>query len=309
MKVAVVGAGAMGSIVGGKIAASNEPVVLIDLWEAHRAVIRERGLTIESDGNPITVKCQIERKIPAGDAYDLAIVLVKSYHTQAAVEEIKSHLSPDGMLLSLQNGLGNEDIIAGIVGPERTLGGSLGFGGNVIAPGHVKYSNPSGAVYVGPLVPQAMAKAEAAARLLAKAGFNAHSHANILAVKWQKALLNVAISALVSILDMPNRVAGDEPRFRNAMIAACAEAIAVAKKKGIDLIGGDDPTKYVSSGIDPHSYEHRASMLMDLQNGKKTEIEFMNGAIERYGAEVGIPTPINTVLAAAIRRIEKERVN
>lgn len=307
MNIAIIGAGAMGSIIGGMLASARENVVLVDPWREHVDAINARGLTIDTEKGSTTTAVRATPALTPSETVDLAVILVKSYHTRDAVEALRPHLAANGSVLSLQNGLGNEETVAEIIGPSRTFGGSLNFGGNVVGPGHVKCSNSQGEVYVGALDKAARPRADAIAALFAKASFNAKSHPDILAVKWNKAFVNVAINALVSIVDEPNRVAGEKPLYRKVMIAACAEALAVAKKKGIHLIGGDEPEQYVSSGVDTHSYQHRASMCIDLRNGKKTEIEFMNGAIERFGAELGVSTPINTLLTASVRRIEKER--
>jgi 2-dehydropantoate 2-reductase len=305
MKIGIIGAGAMGSIVGARLTQAGVDTTLFDTWREHADTIRSEGLTVETDDGPFTVNVPIFDS-PADDMrFDVVVILVKAQSTLAAAKIARNHLGQDGVAISFQNGLGNEEIVADVVGAECTLGGTLYFGGNVIAPGRVKHSNSKGGVAVGGLRPAGRAAAERLASALGRAGFECRVDDDVMALKWQKALLNVGTNPFATILNLPNRAAGDLPDIRQAMIACCAEAIAVAKARGIALPGGDDPYDYVRQGTDVHNYAHKSSMCIDLAAGRKTEVDTMNGAIARFGAEVNVATPLNTAVTAAIHRIEQ----
>lgn len=307
MKIGIIGAGAMGSIVGARLAKAGIDVTLFDTWREHADAIRTNGLTIEMDDGPFTVTLPIHDR-PAPDMrFDIVVTLVKSHSTRAAAMIAREHLAEGGAVISFQNGLGNEEVIAEVIGPERTLGGTLYFGGNVIGPAHVKHSNPHAGIAVGGLTPEGQGPARHLAEALRAADFECRVEDDVMAVKWQKALLNVGTNPFATILNLPNRAAGDIPGIRQAMIACCAEAIAVAKAKGVRLPGGDDPHDYVRQGTDVHNYEHKSSMCIDLAAGRKTEVDFMNGAISAFGAQYGVPTPLNTTVTAAIHRVEQEK--
>ncbi|MGV6875554.1 ketopantoate reductase family protein [Pseudochelatococcus sp. B33] len=306
MKIGIIGAGAMGSIVGARLTRAGVDTTLFDTWREHADAIRANGLTIEMDDGPFTVPARIFARPADGMRFDVVVILVKAQATRQAAAIAGEHLAGSGAVISFQNGLGNEEVVADVVGAGRTLGGTLYFGGNVIAPGRVKHSNPKAGIAVGALRAEGRAAAGRLAEALRRAGFACKVDDDVMALKWQKALLNVGTNPFATILNLPNRAAGDHPDIREAMIACCSEAIAVAKARGIALPGGDDPRDYVRQGTDVHNYEHKSSMCMDLAAGRATEVDTMNGAIARFGAEVGVATPLNTTVTAAIHRIEQE---
>lgn len=306
-RVAVCGAGAMGGILGAGLVRGEVDVVLVDTWKDHVEAMRKNGLRIESEEGVETVKVHATTELAGIAPVDLLIVLVKAPFTETVMRTAGPVLAPGAAVLSLQNGIGNEEIIAASVGPERTLAGSLYFGGLVRSPGVIHCSARDAGLAVGAFDPAGRAAAETAHALLKQGGFKAKLHDNILAVKWQKAMLNVGISAITSILGQPIRVAAEQPGVREAMIAACEEGLEVVRSKGLSLGDDRDAAQYVSSGVDIHDYVHKASMCLDIEAGRPTEIEFINGAIARLGQELGVRTPINTILTAAIRRLERKK--
>jgi 2-dehydropantoate 2-reductase len=293
----------MGSLTAARLAAAGVDVTVIDTWREHVEAIARNGLSVESDEgvqiHRINATCDI-----AGTARaDFVILLVKAYHTAQAMRSTGPLLKPDAVVVSLQNGLGNEDIIAEKIGADRTLAGSLYFGGNVVRPGVVRFSGQA-EITLGALTAGGHPAAAALQTLLIRAGFATALSDDILAVKWQKALLNVGNSAISTILGLPVRVAAELPGVRAAMAASCAEGMEVARRAGVALPPGKEALAYVGAGIDSHSREHKVSMLLDIEAGKPTEVEFMNGAIVRYAEKLGVNVPINLVLTNAIRRIE-----
>ena len=305
-RVAVAGAGAMGGIIGAGLARGGVDVTLVDTWAAHVEAIDRDGVRIVSADGEEAVPVRATTSMDDVGPVDLLIVLVKAQQTENVMRTAGSLLAHGAAVLSLQNGIGNEDVIAAAVGAGRTLGGSIYFGGSVQQPGVIHCSARDADVVVGAIDRAGRTSAEDACRLLRRGGFNAKIHDDILAVKWRKVIVNVGINAMTGVLGLPSRIAADRPEIREAMVAACAEALAVARAKDVPLIGGDDPAHYVGSGVDVHDYRHKASMCRDIEAGRPTEIEFINGAIVRMGRELGIPTPVNTVLTAAIRSLERK---
>ena len=306
-RVAVCGAGAMGGVLGAGMAQGGVDVILVDTWKEHVKAVRKDGLRIESADGVETVKVRATTELTGIDPVDLLIVLVKAPYTADVMRLAGPALAPGAAVLSLQNGIGNEDIIAAAVGPERTLAGSMYFGGQVRGPGVVHCSARDAGLVVGAVDAAGRAAAEMACALLTQGGFNTKLDDDVLAIKWRKAMLNVGISAIASILGQPIRLAAEQPGVRQAMIASCEEALEVARRKGVALGDDCDAAQFISSGVDIHDTVQRASMCLDLEAGRPTEIEFINGAIVRLGQELGVPTPINTVITAAVRRLEREK--
>jgi 2-dehydropantoate 2-reductase len=302
-RVAIIGGGAMGSLMAGRMSSAGISVVVMDTWLEHVEAISREGLRVESDNGPELHRIDATSDLRAVSDADFIILLVKAYRSADALAAAVPFLKPDSVVASFQNGLGNEDIIANAVGADRTLAGSLYFGGNVVKPGVVRYSGQPEAA-LGALTPAGHPAAVVLQGLLQRAGFGASLSEDILAIKWQKALLNVGNSAIGTIVGKPIRAAAEQPGIRAAMEASCAEGIEVAKRLGVKLPEEKEPASYVGAGIDHHSYEHKVSMLLDVEAGMPTEIEFMNGAIVRYAERLGMKVPINVVLTAAIRRIE-----
>ncbi len=283
MKIGMLGCGAMGSILGAQLTRAGVSTTLIDKWVEHVDAMCRGGLTVSTDEGYFTVAVRALTRPDPLEKFDIVVILVKSQATAEAATIAKDMLSEGGAVVSFQNGLGNEAVISGIVGMERTIGGTIYFGGNVIGPAHVKKSQLRGKIAVGALSEGARSAARALSAALNEAQFDCEVQDDVLALKWQKALVNMGVNAFATILNEPNRVAGDRPSIRAAMEACSQEAIAVARAKGVALPGGDDPKNYVRQGTDVHNYEHRSSMALDLAAGKMTDVNVRNGVIERLG--------------------------
>ena len=306
-RVAVCGAGGMGGVLGAGMTRGGVDVVLVDTWKEHVEAMSKNGLRIESEEGVETVTVRATTDLTSIDPVDLLLVVVKAPFTEDVMRVAGPILAPGAAVLGLQNGIGNEEIIAAAVGPERTLAGSMYFGASVKSPGVIHCSAKDEGIAIGAIDPAGRAAAEKAVLVLKQGGFNTKLHDDVLALKWQKGMLNVGISAISSILDQPVRVAAEQPGVREAMTASCEEGMEVARRKGVSLGDDRNAAQYISSGIDIHDYVHKASMCLDIEAGRPTEIEFINGAIARLGLELGVPTPINTVITAAIRRLEREK--
>jgi 2-dehydropantoate 2-reductase len=301
MKIAVVGAGAMGCLFGGKLSALAD-VWLIDLWAEHVAAMQTRGLQlIEPDGaeQNICVRAVSDIKQVA-DAIDLALIFVKSNRTEWAARQAAQMLAPDGLALTLQNGLGNLDVIAKIVGDARAVQGVTAHGATLLGPGHVRHAGV-GATHLATRAAIAT-RVENIARLFNDAGFETHLSDNLDSLVWGKLVVNVGINALTAILRVPNSALDEVPAARTLLERAVNEAVAVANAKQITLPYGDAIAQVLN--VARATGSNHSSMLQDVLRGAATEIDVINGAIVREGERVGVATPVNRTLTELVQAIE-----
>lgn len=308
MKICVLGAGALGCAIGGVLTEAGHEVWLINRNTAQVEAMSQRGLVLRSDGLDRTVRVRVVTTAagvsPASGPADLLIVLVKSFHTAEAMHSALGLLGPETVVLSLQNGLGHVDILAGIVGGERVLAGKTYAGGTQLAPGYVEAGTRGKRTLIGEPAGGLSARATAIASAFSAAGLDTTVSDNIMGVAWDKLLINVATGALSAITRLTYGGLYSVPEVEACALAAVAEAMAVARASGVTL-SIDNPAQawhMASAGL---PYEFKASMLQSLEKGSVTEVDYINGAVVRQGALCGVPTPVNQTLVAAIKGIEK----
>ena len=309
MKICVLGAGALGCAVGGVLTEAGHEVWLINRNAAQVEAMNQRGLILRSDGVDRTVRVRAATSAAGVDAAgvpaDLLIVLVKSFHTEAAMRAALPLLGPETVVLSLQNGLGNEDILADVVGRERVLAGKTYVGGTQLAVGHVAAGTRGKRTLVGELDGAISARSTRIASVFNAAGLNTTVSDNIVGAVWDKLLINVATGALSGITRLTYGDLYRVPEIEACALAAVAEAMAVARASGVVLSFAQpiDAWRTAAAGL---PYEFKASMLQSLEKGSVTEVDFINGAVVRQGARYGVPTPVNQTLVAAIKGIEQK---
>jgi len=308
LKICVLGAGALGCAIGGVLTEAGHEVWLINRNTAQVEAMSQRGLVLRSDGIDRTVRVRVVTTAagvsPASGPADLLIVLVKSFHTAEAMHSALGLLGPETVVLSLQNGLGHVDILAGIVGGERVLAGKTYAGGTQLAPGYVEAGTRGKRTLIGEPAGGLSARATAIAGAFSAAGLDTTVSDNIMGVAWDKLLINVATGALSAITRLTYGGLYSVPEVEACALAAVAEAMAVARASGVTL-SIDNPAQawqIASAGL---PYEFKASMLQSLEKGSVTEVDYINGAVVRQGALCGVPTPVNQTLVAAIKGIEK----
>jgi 2-dehydropantoate 2-reductase len=305
MRYLVMGAGALGSVFGGLLQHDGQSVAFIGRG-AHFDHLTTRGLAIEGIWGKFRVGPVASPSVSAG-AYDVILLCVKSFDTQEACRRVKGLLAPQGLVVSVQNGLGNLEIIAREFGPERTVGARVIFGAQIIRPGVVRVTVYAEPVLVGPLVPNhPQASLAQVAADLDRAGIPTRQVDDIMTHLWGKVLYNCALNPLGTILGVPYGALGDHPQIRGFMRRIIEEIYQVAGAKGIPL-GHADAATYFNFFIDnlvPATADHRPSMWQDLQAGRRTEIEALNGAICRYGEAFGVATPYNDAVSRLVRFLE-----
>jgi 2-dehydropantoate 2-reductase len=300
MKIVIVGAGAMGSLFASLLAKSKEEVWLLDKDKDRAAKINHSGISVEGLSN---FKAQIKATADPQEigTTDLVIICVKSYHTKEAMLFAKPVIGDDTMALTLQNGFGNVEVIGEIVGSDKVLGGVTNAGATLIECGKVRYAG-KGETVVGTLDGRINVEMRYIRELFNKVGLETKISRDIKGLIWSKLIINVGINALTAITRLNNGKLVELDGTRKIMRDAVTEAVKVAKRKRIKLIY-DDPLAKVEAVCEATS-ANVSSMLQDVLRNKRTEIDFINGVIVRQGQEMGIPTPVNSLLVDLVKTIE-----
>lgn len=306
MRICILGAGALGSAIGGTLADGGHDVTLINRNRQHVDTIEANGLMLRAGSDTRVVRLKAATDTQGMKPVDLVLVLVKSLDTHAAMQAARHIVGPATMVLSLQNGLGQEEVLAGIVGAENVLAGKTYAGGVMLAPGLVIAGIAGKETIIGELNGEVSPRIQALAKTLTEAGLETHTSPNIRAVMWDKLLVNVATGALAAITGMTYGELYALPQMEATAVAAVAEAMAVARALDIALATDDPRAPWVKAGagLPP---EFKTSMLQSLEKGRLTEIDFINGAVVRAGAATGIATPVNATLVALVKGIEARR--
>lgn len=302
MRFLVVGAGAIGSAFGGFLRKAGEEVCLAGRPEGIAAIL-EKGLLITGIWGEHRVSSFHNLNMAHhSETFDAILICVKSYDTAAAARRVRGLIGDQTLVISLQNGLGNMETIRKNIHHSSVLGGRVIFGAQVPAPGEVKIT-----VYTQPVMigfpdmarrhyPKAlMDKAAAVAAIISRAGIPCEFTEEIEKYLWAKLLYNCALNPLGAIHGVCYGKLAEKQEWRDTMDAVVREIFEVAKAKGVSL-SWQRPEEFLEvfySKLVPDTYHHRSSMLQDIEKGKKTEIESMNGMVVKYGVETGVAVPVN----------------
>ncbi len=302
MKIAIIGAGAMGSLFGGRLALAGEEVWLLDVWEEHVRTINDKGLTIAAAGGDIVARPKATTRTEDIGTAELVIVFVKSTATAKAAGTAAGLLGPDTAVLTLQNGYGNAEAIAAAVGAGRVIAGTTAQGATLLGPGRIMHGG-SGETHIGELGGGLTARLQKIATCLTRAGIPTIADDNVASLIWGKLIVNVGINALTGITGLKNGELADHEETRQVLALAVEEAVKVADAAGVKLPYGDPVEKVLAVAV--ATAQNRSSMLQDLSGGRMTEIEAINGALVREGERYGVATPVNRVLTLLIKALEK----
>jgi 2-dehydropantoate 2-reductase len=303
MKICMLGSGALGSALGGVLTEGGNDVWLIDAWAEHVDAMNRQGLKLRDGGVDRTVKVKARTAADGIGPAELIVVLVKSYHTREAIEKAGPIIGPDSAVMSLQNGLGHEEILADAVGKDRVLAGKTYAGGVLLGPGHVIAGTKGKYTYIGELDGRITERATTIAETFTRAGLPTEVSTNIIGTMWDKLLINVATGALSGITRLPYGDLYSIPEVRQCALAAVAEGVAVAKMLGVKLTS-DKPEDAWNLAAEGLPREFKTSMLQSIEKGTPTEIDFINGSVVRYGERAKVPTPVNRALVACVKGIE-----
>jgi 2-dehydropantoate 2-reductase len=302
MKIAVVGAGAMGSLFGAMLAEAGNEVWLYDVWLEHVKAINQAGLRIEREGITRTIEIRAtDDPVQIGRA-ELVIIFVKSSRTNAAAETAQTIAGSDGSVMTLQNGMGNADVIAEFIEPERILAGTTSHGATLLGPGSIRHAG-SGPTTIGPWAQgeDGMYRAGQYADVFSRAGINTEFVANVRSVVWNKLLINIGINAITALTNIKNGQILDLEITRELSRAAVNEAINVARELKITVY--DDALDVVFNVAEATAL-NRSSMGQDVDGLRQTEIAAINGFIVREAKKLGLSAPVNFTLTALIQTLE-----
>ncbi|CAB3758779.1 2-dehydropantoate 2-reductase [Burkholderia puraquae] len=308
MKIAILGAGALGCAIGATLTEGGHETWLIDRSPAHVDAMRTHGLRVDDASGSRKVQVRATTQPDEAGAAEVVIVLVKSFHTDAAIRSAQALVGPETQVLSLQNGLGHEDILADAVGRERVLAGKTYVGGVLRGAGHIESGVVGKQTIIGELDGRVTDRVRRIAEAFSNAGLETRVSGNIVGTMWDKLLVNVATGALTGITSLTYGQLYDEPLLKATSLAAVAEAIAAAKAAGVTL-SMTDPEQAWTLAAEGLPAAFKTSMLQSLEKGSMTEIDFINGSVVRWGARHGVPTPVNATLVACIKGIERAMVD
>lgn len=297
MKVAVVGAGAVGCYYGGLLAKSGHQVVLIGR-PVHVEAIRSNGLVLERATGREQIRLQASTSPDVVKDADLILVCVKSADTADTATQIAPYLPAGARILSLQNSVGNAQILRDVLG-RPAIATAVYVGTEMVGPGHVRHHG-QGSLMIG-----SGPKSDALAALLEEAGVPTKISDDIEAVLWAKLIVNCAYNALSAITDQPYGQIIAQAEARVMITNIVAECEAVARACGIKVFAGQlERVMAVGESMAGQF----SSTAQDLRRGRPTEIDYLNGYIVRQGIVRGLPTPINQALLAMVKIMEAKIV-
>ncbi|WP_244851664.1 ketopantoate reductase family protein [Caballeronia sp. SL2Y3] len=304
MKIAFLGAGALGCAIGSALTEGGHETWLVDRSEQHVKAMSSDGLQVDDERGTRRVKVRATMDPAEVGTVDVVIVLVKSFHTDSAMRGALDLVGLETVVLSLQNGLGHEDVLSEIVGRERVLAGKTYVGGVLRAPGHIQSGVTGKRTIIGELDGRMTSRVTAIADAFNSAGLTTTVSDNIIGTMWDKLLINVATGAITGITGLTYGQLYDEPVLKATSLAAIEEAMATARAAGVALSipTAEDAWKMAADGLSP---AFKTSMLQSIEKSSVTEIDFINGAVVRWGQRLGVPTPVNSTLVACIKGIER----
>jgi 2-dehydropantoate 2-reductase len=299
MKIAVIGAGAMGSLYGGRLAAAGNDVVLYDINQEHVDAVNSKGLSIEDIE---TGKKKITRPKASPDpasvsGSDVIIISVKSTATEAVARQFSESAGENTIVMTLQNGVGNEEILRRSFGETHTAAGVTSEGATFLGPGEIRHAG-KGPTHLcmsdknnerlGPLIAE-----------LKNAGFEADVEENIENLIWSKLIINIGINALTALTGLHNGKLLDYRETKTLMEDLVKEAVRVVEAKGLRLTY-NDPVEMVYS-VCEKTAGNRSSMLQDFDRGSRSEIDFINYAVVKEGEKLQIPMPVNKTVSLLVK--------
>jgi len=299
LRVGVIGCGAVGSLFAAHLAQLDDVEVwAYDLAREHVDAINEDGLRLSGVGD-LVGRLRATSDAAELPPCDFGIIAVKSMHTDAAMAAT-AHAFADGAVCSVQNGIGNEELVAGHV--ARVMRGTTFPAGHVIGPGHVGWDT-AGDTWIGPFEPSpaSMDEVERLADALTRSGMNTVGLADARGAQWTKTIFNASTNPVGALTGLAHGEICDFEPTRRLISGLIDECKAVASALGIEL--DHDPEDMVDHAARV-AHDHKASMTQDVLAHRQTEIDFLNGAIVRHGEEEGVPTPLNGAIWALVKALE-----
>jgi 2-dehydropantoate 2-reductase len=302
MKIGIVGAGAMGSLFGGRLSRAGHEVFLCDIDREHVETIRRDGLIIEDLASGKQETCHPVATTAAEDLEEvqILIVFVKSAATEAVARQFAGITGKRTIAVTMQNGLGNERILKGFFGEDRTAAGVTSQGATFLGPGRVRHAG-RGPTHLC-MSDRANDKLKSFVAALNEAGLETDLEENIQDLIWSKLIINVGINALTALTGLPNGRLLDFPDCKALMADLVEEAVTIAERRGVHLTFSD-PLETVYR-VAQKTGGNRSSMLQDFDRKRRSEIDFINGAILREAEALGLEVPVNRAVTRLVRVLD-----
>jgi 2-dehydropantoate 2-reductase len=300
--ILIVGTGALACLFAARLSAAQIPVTMLGTWTEGLTALRQNGvIVVDQDGREQAYPVNVIENPAAclGAAY--ALVLVKSWQTERAARQLAACLAPHGLALTLQNGMGNRDILARALGAQRAALGATTTGAYLLGPGRVC---PAGEGVITLVIHSRM---KSISDLLGSAGFVVETASDANVLLWGKLVINAAINPISALLRVPNGELLEQPSARALMASTAREAASVAIAKGVGLPYPDPVV--ATETIARRTANNKSSMLQDVLRGSPTEIDAICGVIVDMGEKTGVPTPINRTLLLLVKAIEGRKRN
>jgi len=302
VRVCVVGCGAVGSLFAANLAQLDDVEVwAYDLARDHVDAINANGLRLSGAGD-VVGRLRATADAEELPACDFGIVATKAMHTEPAIAAT-AHAFADGSVCTVQNGLGNEEALAGHV--ARVIRGTTFPAGRVVEPGHVQW-DVKGDTTLGPFEPSPapLEEVERLAEACTRAGLPTEAVADARGPQWRKVIFNAATNPIGALTGLTHGRVCEDAALRKLVSGLVDEGKAVAAAQGIVLDA--DPEELIDHAARPDvAYDHKASMLQDVEARRATEIDYLNGGIVRFGRELGVPTPLNEAILALVKGLEE----
>jgi 2-dehydropantoate 2-reductase len=292
----ILGTGALANLFAARLAANGIQITMLGTWrEGLRALQKDGVRLVETNGAEFNYPVHATANPAECSPAPFALVLVKSWQTERAACQLAKCLTPTGLALTLQNGFGNREILASILGSERVALGTTTTGATLLGPGSVR---PGGE---GVISLKQEPRLELLSKLLIQAGFTVEAIADVDALIWGKLVINAAINPLTALLRLPNGELLNRPTARALMGEAAQEVAAVAAAEGISL-PFSNPVE-AAENVAKRTASNHSSMYQDIQRGAPTEIDAICGAVTKIGDEQGTPTPVNRTLWRLVKAL------
>lgn len=299
MKIAILGAGAMGSLLGAQLALGGKDVTLLDVDQAHLDAINQDGLTIEFDDGPKIARLPAIQPTAIQDPVDLLVVLTKTYHTEQALKDASGAIGPQTQVLTIQNGLGNAERVATAVPMERVFIGMNIYNGARQGPGRVS-THGEGKMVIWSADGEDRPAVQKIVAEFSDAGVNCSADAKVQTAIWEKVCFNTAMNPVAGLTR--STVGGMADHGHDLVMSIASESCAIARAAGFD-VNEESVKNTIKMAFETHR-GHKSSMFQDLSAGRRTEIDAINGAMAAYAEKYGVAAPLNTTMARLIRLTE-----
>lgn len=301
MKIAIVGAGAMGGLFGARLALGGQQVSFIEVSEATIEAIQRNGLKLETPSATERVMIPIGRANEFTGSFGLVVIFTKGFHTEIAIESVLHLIGPTTWALSVQNGLGNAELISKVVPAERIIVGMTNLPADLVEPG-VVHSHGDGHISIWPWSGEDKSVVRDIAETFQQAGLQCRADPDVQIAIWEKVAFNAALNSVCAITRQTVGGVGDSEHGRRLTAGVIRETVEVANALGVDA-----KAHRVECAINhafANHHQHKPSMLQDIETKQQTEIDSINGAVIYHAKERGIDTPVLSSLHSLVKLIE-----